>query len=101
MEQKKERTRIAILLVCTAALVALILFVGFSLSRAIRQNEETAWVLRSYGNGVALYNGKDLSAVYGNIVLDDLPPEDVALLNSGISFASREEAERAMEDYDG
>ena len=47
------------------------------------------------------YNGKEIAAVYGDIVLDNLPPEDIKILENGIAFPTREEAEKAVEDYDG
>ena len=101
MDRKRERTLIVFIILCTVALISAILITGFLLRRSAAGKEETAWVLRSYGNGVALYKGNELTAVYGDIVLDDLPPEDVALLKAGISFSTKEEAERAAEDYDG
>ena len=101
MEQKKQRTLILLTVCCAVLLIVAILFVGFFLQQTAQTEDETAWVLRSYGNGVALYKGRELSAVYGDIVLDNLPAEDVALLKKGLSFSTKEEAERALEDYDG
>ena len=103
MDKKQERVAILLTVFSTLAIMAGILLMGRAFREASRRNsaDETVWVLRSYGNGVALYRDKELSAVYGDVVLDDLPPEDVALLESGISFSTREEAEQAMEDYDG
>ncbi len=59
------------------------------------------WVLHSYGNNVALFNGENIVEVYSNIVLDTLPQEDRRLLDSGISFLTSDEARIAIEDYDG
>lgn len=101
LEKKKQNLLIFLVIFCAVLLIAAILTVGFLSGQSDPTDGETAWVLRSYGNGVALYRGKELSAVYGNIVLDDLPAEDVALLDKGISFSTKEEAERALEDYDG
>ena len=63
--------------------------------------EPTGWVLKAYGNSVALYNGDEIKAIYGEVELDTLPPEDVRMLESGIAFPTRAEAETAIEDYDG
>ncbi|MBQ7726199.1 MAG: hypothetical protein IJT66_03550 [Clostridia bacterium] len=101
MNTKTKRNTAILAVVITLAAVCMILTVG----RVIRNKQEgyapATWILRSYGNGVALYNGENIAAVYGNIVLDDLPAEDADLLKKGIAFPSREEAERAVEDYDG
>ena len=63
--------------------------------------EPSSWVLKAYGNSVALYNGDKIATVYGDIVLDNLPADDIKILESGIAFPTREEAEQAIEDYDG
>ena len=66
-----------------------------------RKPNQEPWVLQSYGNNVALFNGEKIIEVYGAIMLDTLPEEDKRLLDNGISFQTKQEAVRAIEDYDG
>lgn len=99
MDRTKQRNIIITAVVLTAAAVIILLTAGFAARD--RNYEPSSWVLKSYGNSVALYNGDEVAAVYGDIVLDNLPPEDIKILESGIAFPTREEAERAIEDYDG
>lgn len=99
MDKTKQRNIIITVIVLTAAAVIILLTAGFAARD--RDYEPSSWVLKSYGNSVALYNGEELTAVYGDIVLDNLPPEDIKILENGIAFPTREEAEQAIEDYDG
>lgn len=78
-----------------------IIIIAFSFALKTKTEEPAQWVLHSYGNNVALYNGDDIIEVYGSIMLDTLPEEDRRLLNNGIAFLTREEAVSAIEDYDG
>ena len=98
MENKKSRNLIAAAIAITAAAVIVLLVAGFA--AADTDYEPTGWVLKAYGNSVALYNG-EIKAIYGEVELDTLPPEDVRMLESGIAFPTRAEAETAIEDYDG
>ena len=70
---------------------------------AKNQQKETndSWVLRSYDNTVVLMNNGEVVEVFGDIVLDTLPSEDIKHLESGIPFLSKDEALMAIEDYDG
>lgn len=99
MERTKQRNIIIIAIILTAAAVIILLTAGFAAKN--RNYEPSSWILKAYGNSVALYNGNELDTVYGGIVLDELPPDDVKILESGIAFPTREEAEQAVEDYDG
>lgn len=99
MENKKSRNLIAASIAITAAAVIVLLVAGFA--AADPDYEPTGWVLKAYGNSVALYNGDEIKAIYGEVELDTLPPEDVRMLESGIAFPTRAEAETAIEDYDG
>ena len=99
MDRTKQRNIIITAVVLTAAAVIILLTAGFAARD--RDYEPSSWVLKSYGNSVALYNGDEVAAVYGDIVLDNLPPEDIKILENGIAFPTREEAEQAVEDYDG
>ena len=99
MENKKSRNLIAAAIAITAAAVIVLLVAGFA--AADPDYEPTGWVLKAYGNSVALYNGDEIKAIYGEVELDTLPPEDERMLESGIAFPTRAEAETAIEDYDG
>ncbi len=99
MDRTKQRNIIITAIVLTAAAVIILLTAGFAARD--RDYEPSSWVLKAYGNSVALYNGDEVAAVYGDIVLDNLPPEDIKILENGIAFPTREEAEQAVEDYDG
>ena len=99
MDRIKQRNIIITALVLTAAAVIILITAGFAAKN--REYQPSRWVLKAYGNSVALYNGKEIAAVYGDIVLDNLPPEDIKILENGIAFPTREEAEKAVEDYDG
>ena len=65
-----------------------------------KENPE-CWVLHSYGNHVALFNGDEIVEIYGTISIDTLPEEDKRLLENGIRFTTKAEAMTAIEDYDG
>lgn len=99
MEAVKKRNMIIIALALTAAIVILLMVAGFAAKD--KEYEPSSWVLRSYGNSVALYNGSNVDTVFGEIVLDTLPEEDLRLLENGIAFPTKDEAMRAAEDYDG
>lgn len=99
MEKIKQRNIIITVLIVSAAAVIVLITAGFAAKN--REYRPSSWVLKAYGNSVALYNGEEIAAVYGDIVLDNLPPEDVKILENGIAFPTKEEAEKAIEDYDG
>ena len=46
-------------------------------------------------------NNGEVVEVFGDIVLDTLPNEDLKHLKSGIPFLTKDEALLAIEDYDG
>ena len=94
MENKKSRNLIAAAIAITAAAVIVLLVAGFA--AADPDYEPTGWVLKAYGNSVALYNGDEIKAIYGEVELDTLPPEDVRMLESGIAFPNRAEADTAL-----
>lgn len=62
---------------------------------------ENNWILRSYDNTVVLMNNGEVVEVFGDIVIDTLPDEDIKHLENGIPFLSKDEALMAIEDYDG
>ncbi|MBE6750079.1 MAG: hypothetical protein E7560_02830 [Ruminococcaceae bacterium] len=83
----------------TVCLCAIIITLSYVFKAATP--EEEVWVLHSYGNNVALYNGEDVVEVYGTILLDTLPEADKRQLENGIAFPTKAEAVLAIEDYDG
>lgn len=83
----------------TLCIASLIITVSIVVKNKIEEPE--AWVLHSYGNNVALYNGENIVEVYGTIMIDTLPETDRKLLDNGIAFPTRKEAVNALEDYDG
>lgn len=99
MDRSKQRNIIITVIVLTSAAVIILITAGFAAKN--RDYEPGGWILKAYGNNVALYNGDEVATVYGEIVLDNLPPDDKKILESGIAFPTREEAEQAIEDYDG
>ncbi len=95
---KKTVIGIAIATVSICA-VAIIITIGYAIK--LKSQNQSPWVLHSYGNNVALYNGDKIIEVYGSIMLDTLPDEDRRLLDNGIVFSTKQEAVSAIEDYDG
>ncbi len=88
-----------ILISVTLSIMAIIVTVSFVAKS--KKNEPQKWVLHSYGNNVALYNGDSIIEVYGSIMLDTLPEDDRRQLDNGIAFPTRKEAVNAIEDFDG
>lgn len=97
---EKIEKNIAISAIIIAISLAIIAFVVGLVIKNKTENPEN-WVLHSYGNNVALYQGDSIIEVYGSIALNTLPEEDKRLLDNGISFPTRQEAVSAIEDYDG
>jgi hypothetical protein len=95
-----KKTVISVLAISLSISVA-VLIISISFAVKAKKSEPTKWVLHSYGNNVALYNGEKIIEVYGTIMLDTLPPEDRRLLDNGIVFSTKAEAVLAIEDYDG
>ena len=98
--EKFTKTVTVISVLSFAVAIALIL-ITLGLTIKYRKDTREPWVLQSYGNNVALYNGDEIVEVYGTIVLDTLPEEDKRMLDNGLSFLTKEEAVSAIEDYDG
>lgn len=99
MEKKTQKLLFAIILIISLSVSAILIAIGFAIKN--KRDNPDLWVLHSYGNNVALYNGENIIEVYGTISLDTLPESDKRLLDNGIVFQSREEAQSAIEDYDG
>ncbi len=99
MEKFNLKKLSIILISVTLSLMAIIVTVSFVAKS--QKNEPDSWVLHSYGNNVALYNGDSIIEVYGSIMLDTLPEDDRRQLDNGIAFPTREEAVNAIEDFDG
>jgi len=99
MERKNKIALSVIIIVIAISLTAII--ISLTLMFKTKEENPTKWVLHSYGNNVALYNGEDIIEVYGQIALDTLPIADKQRLDNGIVFQTKEEARNAIEDYDG
>ena len=99
MEKTNRKVLYLSIITISIAISLVIIVLGFAISE--RTVEQEPWILQSYGNNVALYNGEEVIEVYGAIVLDTLPEEDKRMLDNGIVFLTREEAVMAIEDYDG
>lgn len=99
----KFSKKVVIISVVTVLIAVTLVLVTFWYALSQRNETPTSepWVLQTYGNNVALYNGDEVIEVYGAIMIDTLPAEDKRLLDNGISFLTREEAVMAIEDYDG
>ncbi len=98
--EKFTKTVTIISILSFAVSIALVL-VTLGLTLSYKKENKEPWILQSYGNSVALYNGDEIVEVYGAIVLDTLPEEDKRMLQNGLSFLTKEEAVSAIEDYDG
>ncbi len=99
MEKGNRRIMIITVLVVSIAVSLILVTLGYALGE--KNITSRHWVLQSYGNNVALYNGDDVIEVYGSIMLDTLPEDDKRQLDNGISFLTKEEARTAIEDFDG
>lgn len=99
MTVSKKTVYIISIISVSISIAALIITISFAIK--LNKKDPLPWVLHSYGNNVALFNGENIIEVYGSIVLDTLPEEDRRLLDNGIVFSTREEAVTAIEDYDG
>ena len=99
MESSNEKIIYITILIVSISISIILITLGFAFTK--HDIQEEPWILQSYGNNVALYNGEKVIEVYGAIVLDTLPDEDKRLLDNGIAFLTREEAVMAIEDYDG
>ena len=98
MEIKSKHIN-TLIVVVTICITVFLVTLGFVIKN--RKEHPKTWVLHSYGNNVALYNGDKIIEVYGSIMLDTLPEEDRRLLDNGIIFSTKQEAVSAIEDYDG
>jgi len=99
MENRKQLKLSIAIIAISFSIATIVLTCGFIIKG--KSEEPESWVLHSYGNNVALYNGDRIVEVYGSIVLDTLPLDDKRQLDNGIAFPTREEAVSAIEDYDG
>ena len=98
--ENRNQIRLLIVFVAISVCIASII-ISLAFVVKTKSAEPDSWVLHSYGNNVALYNGDKIVEVFGSIVLDTLPSEDKRLLDNGIAFQTKEEAVSAIEDYDG
>ena len=82
-------------------IILLALIISCAVISVKSADSENNWILRSYDNTVVLMNNGEVVEVFGDIVIDTLPDEDIKHLENGIPFLSKNEALMAIEDYDG
>lgn len=99
MQSIKKRNIAIVAIVITLAVIVIATAVVFASGQ--EKDSPHGCVLSTYENSVALYIDGELEEVYSEIVLDTLPPQDIKQLEYGIAFDTVEEAQRAIEDYDG
>lgn len=99
MEKSKRKTFSIICVVAALAISVLIITLSYVFKS--KKENPSPWVLKSQDNTVVLLNDGEVVEVFGDIVLDTLPDEDIKHLESGISFLTKDEALTAVEDYDG
>ena len=98
---KGKNITLSVAAIVVSISIAIVIITGGIAIRSNENYDEEKWLIRSYGNNVALYKGEQVIEVYGAISLDTLPESDKRLLENGIVFPTREEALSAIEDYDG
>lgn len=99
MEKKKNLT---VSIACMSIMISLAVLLGtISFAAACKKENPQRWILQTYGNNVALFNGNKVVEVYGSIAIDTLPEADKKLLKNGIAFQTKTEALSAIEDFDG
>lgn len=76
------------------------ILISFTVAQKATKQQDN-WVLRSYEDTVVLMNNGEVVEVFGDIILDTLPNEDLKHLENGIPFLTKDEALMAIEDYDG
>ena len=97
MEKSKD---LKLLLGIIMASVVLILIIMLIIP--IFEKEETKkYRLQSAEGIVSIYLGDELVEQYDDIIFENLPFADKVSLQNGIEFDSLEDAERALEDFDG
>lgn len=99
MLYKTRRNFAVSVIIISIAIIVIIVTAGFAAGE--KKDSPRGCVLKAYRNTVALFVDGELERVYSDIVLDTLPEQDIYQLKNGIAFDTKEEAERAIEDYDG
>ena len=96
---KSKNTKLLILIISVALIV--LLWISLISTNHKKNPAQEIYRLQCKNDTVMLYLGDDIIAVYDNIITDNLPVSDRQALQSGIEFKSLEDAQRAIEDYDG
>lgn len=97
MEKNKD---IRLLMIIIMASVTLIFIIMLIIPR-FEKEDTKKYRLQSADGIIGIYLGDEMVAQYEEIVTDNLPFGDRAALERGIEFDSIEDAERALEDFDG
>ena len=69
--------------------------------KKVESNKEQIYMLKNIDGLVTLYEGEKVIAKYDDIVVGNLPVGDRTALTQGIEFETFQEAQSALEDYDG
>ncbi len=91
---------IKFLLVLIMAITVLILFIKLLENSKEKNNVQERYILKASNGTVALFLGEDVVETY-DIEIETLPYSDRQSLEEGIIYKNIEEAQSAIEDYDG
>ncbi len=81
-------------------ILSLSFLICFGHKESCKQTKDI-YTLRSYRNCVALYKNEEIIEIYDDIVFNNLPPNDKAILKNGIEFYNISDVDIALMDYDG
>ncbi len=99
MKRSIDKRYLALGIILGALLLVITITSIFAMNNNTKNQDD--WVLRSYENTVVLMNNGKVIEVFGDILVEELPAEDIKHLENGIPFLSKDEALMAIEDYDG
>ncbi len=98
---QKKYTILSLIVAAAIVFILAVILLTRSLSPAPASSAPEGYLLKAYGNAVALYENGELVEVYRDVVLSNLPLTDRTLLNEGIQADSMEQINQLLEDYDG
>lgn len=97
MEKNKD---IKLLLIIIMASVTILFAIMLIIPR-FKGKETLKYRLQSSDGIIAIYFGDELIEKYDEIILSNLPFSDRTSLEHGLEFNTLEEAQKALEDFDG
>ena len=95
-----KRRNICIIAVVLSLCISVLIVTASFAVKAGKEADKDCY-LGLYENNVALYLEGRVYEVYPDIIVDNLPKQDIDQLKKGIAFSTAEEAQNAIEDYDG